>query len=103
MISSEFISTGDDSGNVSTEKDSKDDSKDDLKNESKDDSKDDSLDNSKDDSRDVSREASSSEMDPVEKIRRYLEQKLGLSGSYESVDHGNVQVKIDDEIQNLIY
>lgn len=53
-------------------------SKDDLK-----DSKDDSL-----------KESTSDEIDPVEKIRRFLEQKLGLGSSSETVDHGPVQVRM---------
>lgn len=69
---------GDDSGNGSIEKGSKDDSKDDAK----------------DDSKEVlTEESTSAAMDPVEKIRLFLEEKLGLGGS-ETVDLGAVQVKM---------
>lgn len=66
--------SGDDSGNVSIEKDSKEEC------------------SPVKDSKDDSKEESSPVLDPVEKIRLFLEQKLGIS-SFEVVDNESVQVK----------
>lgn len=83
-----------DSGNGSTEKDSKDvpiaESKDQPREESKEQQKEESKEKSKESDETTSAPDAD---DPVDKIRRILEEKLGLGGSSESVDHGSVRVK----------